>query len=95
MPNEKLTVGERKQYEQCLGQCTTCLLNGYCELQKKIKGEKMKPIIRLFLETDEHGREYFKHDREAATQLVKDAIAATEEDGIVRRVGYEVSRNGS
>ena len=53
----------------------------------------MKATIRLFLETDEHGREYFKHDREAATQLVKDAIAATEEDGIIRRIGYEISRD--
>ena len=55
--------------------------------------KKMK--IRLYLETDEHGREYFKHTREAAAQLVKDAIAATEKDGIIRRVGYEVSKNDS
>lgn len=55
----------------------------------------MKTTIRLFLETDEDGREYFKNDREAAAQLVKDAIVATKEDGIIRRIGYEVSRNDS
>ena len=55
----------------------------------------MKSTIRLYLETDETGREYFRHDREAAVQLVQDAIAATEVDGVVRRIGYEVSKNDS
>ena len=54
----------------------------------------MKATIRLYLETNEHGREYFKHDREAATQLVRDAIEATEADGIIRRVGYEINKGG-
>ena len=52
----------------------------------------MKTTIRLFLEIDIQNRDYFKNDREAAAQLVKDAIIATERDGIVRRVGYEISR---
>ena len=55
----------------------------------------MKPIIRLFLETDEYDRQYFRRDREAAARLVADAIAATEADGVARRVGYEVSKDGS
>ena len=36
----KLTKQEREQYEKCLGQCTTCLLDGECKLQEKLKGEK-------------------------------------------------------
>jgi len=55
----------------------------------------MKATIRLFLETDEHGRQYFRNDREASTRLVRDAIEATEADGVIRRIGYEVSRDGS
>ena len=34
----KLTKQETKTYSTCLGQCTTCLLDGACELQDKIKG---------------------------------------------------------
>lgn len=49
--------------------------------------------IRLYLEAEGQEREYFKHTREAGVQLVKDATDATEEDGIVRRVGYEISRD--
>ncbi len=36
----KLTDAERETYEQCLGQCTICMVDGVCELQKKIKGAK-------------------------------------------------------
>ena len=35
----KLTKQETKTYSTCLGQCTTCLLDGACELQDKIKGQ--------------------------------------------------------
>lgn len=36
----KLTAQERRVYEQeCLGQCTTCMLDGACELQNKLKKE--------------------------------------------------------
>ena len=38
---QKLTDKEQEQYDRCLGQCTTCLLDGACELQDKIKGEKL------------------------------------------------------
>lgn len=48
--------------------------------------------IRLYLEADKHDREYFRYTREAATQLVKNATDATDEDGITRRVGYEISK---
>ena len=34
-----LTKEERIQYDECLGQCTTCSFTGACELQKKIKEE--------------------------------------------------------
>ena len=34
----KLTKQETETYNQCLAQCTTCLLDGACELQDKIKG---------------------------------------------------------
>lgn len=39
---KKLTKKERKIYEQCLGQCRYCLLDGACELQRKLKKEKEK-----------------------------------------------------
>ena len=32
-----LTKREIEIYNQCLAQCTTCLLDGACELQDKIK----------------------------------------------------------
>ena len=32
-----LTKEQTKTYEQCLGQCTTCMLNGDCGIQDKIK----------------------------------------------------------
>ena len=39
----KLTKAERQLYElQCLGQCTTCYLDGCCSLQDKLKRGKIK-----------------------------------------------------
>lgn len=36
----KLTAEEKRIYEQeCLGQCTTCMLDGACELQDKLRGD--------------------------------------------------------
>jgi len=35
----KLTEQEKETYNQCLGQCSTCMFNGFCKLQEKIKGE--------------------------------------------------------
>lgn len=32
----KLTKTEQETYDKCLGQCRECLLNGECELQKKL-----------------------------------------------------------
>ena len=32
-----LTKEQTKTYERCLGQCTTCMLDGDCEIQDKIK----------------------------------------------------------
>lgn len=34
----KLTKKQAEQYQQCLAQCTKCLLNGECEIQRKVKG---------------------------------------------------------
>ena len=54
----------------------------------------MKPAyVRLFLESDEYGREYFKQDTpEEFTTLWRNAQEVTREDGIVRRAGFEFSR---
>jgi len=34
----KLTKTEREIYAQCRGTCRICLLEGGCDLEKKIKG---------------------------------------------------------
>jgi len=40
-----LTEKQAETYEQCLGQCSGCLLHGECEIQKKIKGPIIEWII--------------------------------------------------
>ena len=35
----QLTKQEQETYDKCLGQCRQCLLNGECELQKKLEKE--------------------------------------------------------
>ncbi len=36
----KLTKQEQETYDKCLGQCSHYLLNGECELQKKLDERK-------------------------------------------------------
>jgi len=33
----KLTKREREIFVQCMGQCSTCLCEGGCDLEKKLK----------------------------------------------------------
>lgn len=41
----KLTKKEQQQYDQCLGQCSNCILKRDCELRVKIKGIDCVDII--------------------------------------------------
>jgi len=36
----KLTKTERETYAQCQGQCRICLLEGGCDLERKLKGKE-------------------------------------------------------
>jgi hypothetical protein len=51
----------------------------------------MATILRVYMESDEGGREYLDdYDEGDLDELLEEAQAETDEDGIPRRVGIEV-----
>lgn len=56
--------------------------------------EIKEPKTRVFIESDEHGREYFDADLDdligQLDRLGDDAKTQTDQDGITRRVGWEI-----
>lgn len=41
----KLTKKEQQQYDQCLGQCTVCMIKPDCKLRLKIREIKLVDVI--------------------------------------------------
>lgn len=61
------------------------------------RGQRTEVTLRVFLESDEFGREYFDSNDTieeclaAVARLTASALEATQEDGIARQIGIAIA----